>query len=60
MENDLFDYLVDLERSLHKESTRKSKEKLDELLHDDFEEISASGIKFVIKRYCTTKIQNKN
>jgi hypothetical protein len=43
MENDLFDYLVDLERSLHKESTRKSKEKLDELLHDDFEEISASG-----------------
>jgi hypothetical protein len=39
----LLHLLVNLERDLHKKSTRRSKEKLDELLHDDFEEIGASG-----------------
>lgn len=39
----LLDLLIELERSLHKGSVRKSKEKLNELLHDDFEEIGASG-----------------
>ena len=39
----LLDLLVDLERELHKKSTRRSKEKLDGLLHDDFKEIGALG-----------------
>jgi hypothetical protein len=43
MTKDLLDLLVELERSLHRKSIRRSKEKLDELLHDDFEEIGASG-----------------
>ena len=43
MTNKLLNLLIDLEKSLHRSSTRKSVEKLDELLHDDFEEIGASG-----------------
>ncbi len=43
MTKDLLDLLVDLERSLHRKSIRRSKEKLNELLHDDFEEVGASG-----------------
>ena len=43
MTKDLFDFLVDLERSLHRGSIRRSREKLDGLLHDDFIEIGASG-----------------
>ena len=43
MANDLLDLLVDLERGLHRKSIRRSKQKLNELLHDDFEEIGASG-----------------
>ena len=43
MTKDLLNLLVDLERVLHRKSTRRSKEKLNELLHDDFEEIGASG-----------------
>lgn len=43
MTNDLLDLLVDLERGLHRKSIRRSKEKLNDLLDDDFEEIGASG-----------------
>jgi len=43
MTKDLLNLLVDLERNLHRKSIRRSKEKLNELLHDDFEEIGASG-----------------
>jgi len=43
MINDLLDLLVDLERGLHRKSIRRSKEKLNECLHDDFEEIGSSG-----------------
>ena len=43
MTNDLLDLLVDMERGLHRKSIRRSKEKLNELLHDNFEEIGSSG-----------------
>jgi hypothetical protein len=43
MTQDLFDFLIDLEKSLHRGSIRRSREKLNELLRDDFIEIGASG-----------------
>lgn len=43
MAKDLFKLLVDLEKNLHRKSTRRSKEKLNQYLHDDFEEIGSSG-----------------
>jgi hypothetical protein len=43
MTKDCLDLLVNLERNLHRKSIRRSKDMINELLHDDFEEIGASG-----------------
>ena len=43
MTNDLLDLLLGLEKDLHRQDIRRSKEKLNEILHDDFEEIGALG-----------------
>ena len=43
MATDFLDFFVDLEKSLHRKSIRRSREKLNDLLHEDFEEIGAMG-----------------
>jgi hypothetical protein len=43
MNKELLNTLMALEKSLHSASVRRSKEKLNDLLHDEFEEIGASG-----------------
>lgn len=43
MTKKLLNTLMELEKSLHTTSVRRSKEKLNELLHNEFEEFWASG-----------------